>query len=94
MNKDIIGNLTTIIKICIMTVAPAIAVYLGTSEQTVTAFLTAVLTFALAVFDAKYPNTFSFSEPTMPTDETVDIFDNDAPVLNPEYETSDEDDTC
>ena len=51
-----------------MTVAPAIAVYLGTSEQTVTAFLTAVLTFALAVLDAKYPNTFTQTiEPSKPT---------------------------
>ena len=75
-----------------MTVAPAIAVYLGTSEQTVTAFLTAVLTFALAVLDAKYPNTFTqTAEPSKPT-YNGDIFDNDAP-LNPEYE-SDDDDSC
>ena len=76
-----------------MTVAPAIAVYLGTSEQTVTAFLTAVLTFALAVLDAKYPNTFTqtVEPPSKPT-YNGDIFDNDAP-LNPEYE-SDDDDSC
>lgn len=40
-----------------MTIAPAIAVYIGTDEQTVIAFLTAVLTFILAVIDARYPNT-------------------------------------
>ena len=57
MNPDIIGNITTIIKILIMTIAPAIAVYIGTDEQTVIAFLTAVLTFILAVIDARYPNT-------------------------------------
>ena len=57
MNPDIIGNITTIIKILIMTVAPAIAVYIGTDEQTIITFLTAVLTFILAVLDAKYPNT-------------------------------------
>ena len=57
MNPDIIGNITTIIKILIMTVAPAIAVYLGTDEQVVITFLTAVLTFVLALIDAKYPNT-------------------------------------
>ena len=36
MDPKIIGNLTTIIKILIMTVAPAIAVYIGTDEQHVT----------------------------------------------------------
>lgn len=57
MNPDIIGNITTIIKILIMTIAPAIAVYIGTDEQTVATFLTAILTFILAVIDARYPNT-------------------------------------
>jgi len=80
MNQDTIGNLTTIIKIIIMTIAPAIAVYLGTSQETVAAFLTAVLTFVLAVYDAKYPNTFNKSP----------VAEQDDGVLNDEY-TSDED---
>ena len=57
MNPDIIGKITTIIKILIMTIAPTIAVYIGTDEQTVATFLTAILTFILAVIDARYPNT-------------------------------------
>ena len=79
MNEDIIGNITTIIKILIMTIAPTIAVYLGTSNETVIAFLTACLTFALAILDAKYPN-------------TLKLFDNQknqidpSDILNPEYE--------
>ena len=89
MNKDIIGNITTIIKILIMTVAPAIAVYIGTDEQTVIAFLTAILTFALAIIDAKYPNTFNN---TPSSTETTSVFDNDAPVLNDEYEVGDHED--
>ena len=81
MDKDIIGNLTTIIKILIMTVAPAIAVYLGTSQETVIAFLTAILTFALAVIDARYPNTMKVfdNQTTIPCD------DEDDEILNPEY---------
>jgi hypothetical protein len=91
MSKEIIGNLTTIIKILIMTVAPFIAVYIGTDEQTVIAFLTAILTFGLAVIDAKYPNTFGSTEP----EQKEEIFDNDAPVLNDEYEFSgDDEDGC
>ena len=79
MDKDIIGNLTTIIKILIMTVAPAIAVYLGTSQETVIAFLTAILTFALAVIDARYPNTLRLF------DNQKDIPCDDDEILNPEY---------
>jgi uncharacterized membrane protein YqaE (UPF0057 family) len=76
--QDIIGNLTTIIKILIMTIAPAIAVYLGTDEQTVIAFLTAVLTFILAVYDARYPNNLGvFGNQT--------ITDNEPEILNDEY---------
>jgi uncharacterized membrane protein YqaE (UPF0057 family) len=80
MDKDIIGNITTIIKILIMTVAPAIAVYLGTSQETVIAFLTAVLTFVLAICDAKYPNTFG-------SNKTIEESD----VLNDEYITGEDD---
>jgi uncharacterized membrane protein YqaE (UPF0057 family) len=81
MDKDIIGNITTIIKILIMTVAPFIAVYIGTDEQTVIAFLTAVLTFILAIYDAKYPNTIGAFQ-----SETAD--NNEA--LNDEYESDDD----
>jgi Mg2+/Co2+ transporter CorB len=77
MDPEIIGNLTTIIKILIMTIAPAIAVYIGTDSQTVIAFLTAVLTFVLAVIDAKYPNTLKVFEP-----ETIEHSES----LNDEYE--------
>ena len=77
MSKEIIGNLTTIIKIIIMTVAPAIAVYLSVPSETVITFLPAVLTFILAVYDAKYPNTMltpattTSSEPTVLNDEYI-----------------------
>ena len=74
---ELIGNITTIIKILIMTVAPAIAVYIGTDEQTVITFLTAVLTFILAIYDAKYPNNLGIFN-----NETIDH--NEA--LNDEYE--------
>ncbi len=81
MSKEIIGNITTIIKILIMTVAPFIAVYIGTDEQTVIAFLTAVLTFVLAIYDAKYPNTIGvFQSETAANNE----------ALNDEYESDDD----
>ena len=96
MDKEIIGNLTTIIKILIMTIAPTIAVYLGTDSQTVIAFLTACLTFltacltfALAVLDAKYPNTLGlFDNAQNP------VITHDEEILNDEYVTGADDDGC
>ena len=80
MNKDQIGNLTTILKILIMTLGPSLAVYLEVTPDVVITFLTACLTFSLACLDAKYPNTFGWlgnNKPVLETEETV---------LNPEYE--------
>lgn len=63
-----------------MTVAPYIAIQLGTDDGTVIAFLTAVLTFILAIYDARYPNTMSiFGNKPHPTLEESEI-------LNDEYE--------
>lgn len=75
MNKEILGNLTTIIKILIMTLGPSIAVYLNVKPDAVITFLTACLAFGLAVLDAKYPNTL-FTNPTI---------ENDDGILNDEY---------
>ena len=66
--NEFIGNLTTILKILIMTIAPTIAVYIGIDQQTVLTFLTAVITFIIAIVDAKYPNTIldkTQAEPTV-----------------------------
>ena len=75
MNKEILGNLTTIIKILIMTLGPSIAVYLNVKPDAVITFLTACLAFGLAVLDAKYPNTLF-------TNQTIDTDDG---ILNDEY---------
>ena len=85
--REIIGNLTTIIKICIMTVAPAIAIYLSVPSETVITFLTAVLTFILAVYDAKYPNTLLTPITAEPTEPTIL---NDEYII-PDIEDGDED---
>lgn len=87
MNKEILGNLTTIIKILIMTLGPSLAVYLNVKPDAVITFLTACLAFGLAVLDAKYPNTL-FSNQTI---------ENDDGILNDEYTLQSlggEDDGC
>ena len=83
MNNDLIGNLTTICKIIIMTVAPYIAIQLGTDDGTVIAFLTAVLTFILAIYDAKYPNTMKVfgNKPVASSDALNDEYLHDDEVF-------------
>jgi len=68
-------------------------------HETIVMFVSGVITFIIAVWSSRNPNTIPWlgNDPTYgPTTTTAstEIFDNDAPVLNPEYETSDEDDTC
>lgn len=63
-----------------MTFGPAIAVYIGVKPDTVIAFLTACLTFGLAVIDAKYPNTI-FTHTAPP----IELGSEDDGVLNDEY---------
>lgn len=53
---DIKGNLTTIIKFTVMTIAPYIGMSETVSNQWI-AILTAIIGLILAYFDAKYPNT-------------------------------------
>ena len=85
--QEILGNLTTIIKILIMTLGPSLAVYLNVKPDVVITFLTACLAFGLAVLDAKYPNTL-FVNQTIDTDDGI---------LNDEYTLPDlggDDDGC
>ena len=55
---EVIGNATSICKIIICIVAPMLAVYLGTDENTAEALLVAVVGLLFGLVDAKFPNTF------------------------------------
>lgn len=57
MNKEIIANISTILKIFTLILAPAVAVYLQTDEDTAIALITAVFGLILGIIDAKFPNT-------------------------------------
>lgn len=59
---EIIGNLTSIAKILICIIAPMIAVYLGTDENTVISLLTAIVGLLFGLMDAKFPNTIFTEE--------------------------------
>ena len=67
-------------------------------HDTIVMFVSGVITFIIAVWSSRNPNTIHWlgNDPTYgPTTTTAstEIFDNDAPVLNPEYEC-DDDDSC
>lgn len=64
------GNLTTIIKFIVMTIAPAVGMSEALSSQLIPV-LTAIIGFLLAYFDAKYPNTLNVFGNKQNTLETV-----------------------
>lgn len=54
--NELIGNITTIIKFVVMTIAPYLALTADMQNQLI-AVLVAIIGFVLAYFDAKHPNT-------------------------------------
>lgn len=54
--NELFGNLTTIIKFIVMTIAPYLALTADMQNQLI-AILVAIIGFVLAYFDAKHPNT-------------------------------------
>ena len=56
MNNELLGNITTIIKFIVMTIAPYIALTADMQNQLI-AVLVAIIGFVLAYLDAKHPNT-------------------------------------
>ena len=53
--NELFGNITTIIKFVVMTIAPYLALTADMQNQLI-AILVAVIGFILAYFDAKHPN--------------------------------------
>lgn len=56
MNNELLGNITTIIKFIVMTIAPYLALTADMQNQLI-AVIVATVGFIFACFDAKYPNT-------------------------------------
>lgn len=57
MNEELVGNLSTIIKILIVTFVPA-AFLEQVDANTLSVALTVVIMFIFSIIDAKYANTF------------------------------------
>ena len=67
MNEDQIGNLTTIIKFLVMTVAPYLSLTEAMQNQLI-GVIVAVIGFIIAYYDAKYQNTVITNNNTVVND--------------------------
>lgn len=95
-----IGNSTTIINSIILMAAGIIfgkygatLLQMGIDQTILTQILSFIVFTAFAYINAKYHNTLFGNNDSEPTIDS-EIFDNDAPVLNDEYITGDDDDGC
>ena len=71
MNNDTIGNLTTIIKFIVMTIAPYLSLTEALQNQLV-AVIVALIGFILAYYDAKYQNNIITKDTTTINPNDVD----------------------
>ena len=94
-----IGNSTTVINSIILMIAGTIfgkwgatLLQMGIDQTILTQIIGFIVFTAFAYINAKYHNSLfgNNAEPTINASET-EIFDNDAPVLNDEYITGDDD---
>ena len=93
MNKEIIGNLTTILKFACMTlagyligVAASHGLNLPIDQQQLSEIFVTIIFFAFAYLDAKYPNTFSF----LGNSKVALAYETEEKILNDEYVTNEE----
>ena len=95
------GNISTIVKMILLTVLPYIIADSQTQDQVVSIIL-AIVGLIIAYIDAKYPNTLSFLDNTPSLEEPAQVGEIRQPIiLNEEYiepipeiETETNDDGC
>lgn len=68
--NELFGNLTTIIKFVVMTIAPYLALTADMQNQLI-AVLVAIIGFVLAYLDAKHPNTILDNNVEYDNDDTA-----------------------
>ncbi len=94
METNNISTIATFAAICLTT----ILAYFGytVDQAQATTVIMGVITLIIAIWSSKNPNTLNCLGNGEPTKEEAEpeIFDNDAPVLNDEYELGDDEDGC
>ena len=70
MNEEFIGNVSTIVKVLVLTFVPA-AFLEQVDANALSVVLTGIIMFVFSIIDAKYANTFKIlgNEETMPIEE-------------------------
>lgn len=97
-----IGNSTTIVNTIILMLAGIIfgkwgatLLQLGIDQTILTQIISFIVLTAFAYINAKYHNSLFNNNESKPINYDSEVFDNDAPVLNPKYEsTGDDNDGC
>ena len=85
------GNISTIVKMILLTVLPYIIADTQTQDQVISIIL-ALTGFLIAYIDAKYPNTLSFLDNDESLEEPAQVGEIRQPIiLNEEYITPIED---
>ena len=80
---------TSVIILLLQVICKYFNVSIGENDLTIIA--NAIVTLAIAIWSSYNPNTIPWLGNGEPTKEAEpEIFDNDAPVLNPEYECDDD----
>ena len=79
------GNISTLVKMILLTVLPYIVADVQTQNQ-LTSIILAIVGFIIAYIDAKYPNTLSFLDNTPTIEEPAQVGEIRQPIiLNEEY---------
>lgn len=70
MNEEFVGNLSTIIKVLVLTFVPA-AFLEQVDANTLSVALTVIIMFVFSIIDAKYSNTFAILKNNAQEIETI-----------------------
>lgn len=70
MNEEFVGNLSTIIKVLVLTFVPA-AFLEQVDANTLSVALTVIVMFVFSIIDAKYANTFAILKNNAQEIETI-----------------------
>lgn len=96
-----IGNSTTILNSIILMAAGIIfgkwgatLLQMGIDQTILTQIISFIVFTAFAYINAKYHNSLFNNNESEPINYDSEVFDNDAPVLNDEYTTGDDNDGC
>ena len=71
MNEEFVGNVSTIVKILVLTFVPA-AFLEQVDANALSVVLTGIIMFVFSIIDAKYANTFLGKDNTEPIEEDIE----------------------